>query len=234
MTSMCPFTKADPEPQTQHQQAFERFIAKPDFPCVGARSALNRQRMRHGHYMALGSADSAGKLCEALADFSAEFADPGPQPVSFVASFESEIESEEEFERLLWQQLRLMHEVDRGHGVGWDPAVSSNPAHNEFSMSVAGRAFFIVGMFPKASRLARRGPMACLVFNFHDQFLALKASGKYASMQKVIRARDIELQGSINPVLARFGEASEARQYAGRAVPDEWICPFPHRSANDD
>ena len=34
------------------------------------------------------------------------------------------------------------------------------------------------------------------------------------------------LQGSINPVLARFGEASEARQYSGRAVLDTWACPF--------
>jgi FPC/CPF motif-containing protein YcgG len=54
----------------------------------------------------------------------------------------------------------------------------------------------------------------------------LKASGKYQSMQGAIRTRDVALQGSVNPVLSRFGEASEARQYSGRAVGDGWKCPF--------
>jgi hypothetical protein len=49
-------------------------------------------------------------------------------------------------------------------------------------------------------------------------------------MQEAIRQRDIALQGSINPVLARFGEASEARQYSGRAVESNWKCPFHHHS----
>ena len=70
--------------------------------------------------------------------------------------------------------------------------------------------------------------MPCLVFNFHDQFETLRASGKFARMQEAIRKRDIALQGSINPVLARFGEASEARQYSGQEVSQEWQCPFQH------
>jgi FPC/CPF motif-containing protein YcgG len=50
-------------------------------------------------------------------------------------------------------------------------------------------------------------------FNFHNQFEQLRASGKYDRMQRVIRRRDVALQGDANPVLSRFGEASEARQY---------------------
>ncbi len=173
-------------------------------------------------------------MCAALADFSASFPDPGNEPVSFAATFDGAITGGEEgFERLLWKQLRLMHEYDR-ESSAWNPDVSSDPADSEFSMSIAGRAFFVVGMFPQASRLARRSPLPCLVFNFHDQFVAFKNSGKYAGMQKVIRARDMSLQGSINPVLARFGEASEARQYSGRAVPADWVCPFGKPSANDE
>ena len=42
----------------------------------------------------------------------------------------------------------------------------------------------------------------------------------------MIRARDMAFQGSLNPVLKNFGESSEARQYSGRAVPDDWKCPF--------
>ncbi|EEF25334.1 conserved hypothetical protein [Ricinus communis] len=58
----------------------------------------------------------------------------------------------------------------------------------------------------------------------------MKSSGKYQSMQEAIRQREIALQGSINPALARFGEASEARQYSGRAVESNWKCPFHHHS----
>ena len=61
---------------------------------------------------------------------------------------------------------------------------------------------------------------------FHNQFETLRASGKYAGMQKVIRNRDVALQGSINPVLAQFGASSEARQYSGMAVDANWKCPF--------
>ena len=32
--------------------------------------------------------------------------------------------------------------------------------------------------------------------------------------------------GSLNPMLAQHGEASEARQYSGRQVDDGWKCPF--------
>jgi FPC/CPF motif-containing protein YcgG len=69
------------------------------------------------------------------------------------------------------------------------------------------------------------------VFNFHNQFQQLKASGKYQSMQEVIRTRDTRLQGFVNPVLARFGDASEARQYSGRAVASDWQCPFHAKAA---
>ncbi|WP_418318949.1 guanitoxin biosynthesis heme-dependent pre-guanitoxin N-hydroxylase GntA [Piscinibacter sakaiensis] len=230
---MCPFSTTQDRPASVPQQHFNAFIGSSEFPCVGARSALNRDRLRYVHLERLGSVAAARRLCDELAAFSAEFPDPGSQPVSFVATFEAEIEGgEEEFERLLWRQLQLVHQIDREHAA-WDPRVSADPSHREFSMSVGGRAFFVVGMFPKASRMARRSPMPCLVFNFHDQFETLKASGKYAGMQKVIRARDTALQGSINPVLARFGESSEARQYSGRAVPADWVCPFSAEAAND-
>ena len=34
------------------------------------------------------------------------------------------------------------------------------------------------------------------------------------------------LSGSINPMLARHGESSEARQYSGRVVDEDWKCPL--------
>ena len=38
----------------------------------------------------------------------------------------------------------------------------------------------------------------------------------------------------MNPALKDFGTQSEARQYAGRAVPPDWRCPFhPDLEADD-
>ena len=207
------------------------FIANPSFPCVGAKSALNTHRMRFGHYTAMCDAAAVRQQCADLLAFSSEFPTPGAVPVSFLATFRGTDVDEEQFESLMWRHIQLMHNVDRLR-FDWDPSVSSEPAANDFSLSIAGRAFFVVGLHPNASRLARRAPVPCLVFNFHDQFMSLKASGKYGSMQAAIRARDTALQGSVNPVLARFGEASEARQYSGRAVEDHWVCPFSAGSSN--
>ena len=181
--------------------------------------------MRFGRYPALCSAAAVDQHCADLLTFSSEFQAPGNAPVSFVAMFEQVDATEAEFEWLLWRHIQLMHDADRRH-FEWDPTVSADPAHNDFSLSIAGRAFFVVGMHPNASRLARRTPVPCMVFNFHDQFVSLKNSDKYATLEAVIRARDTALQGSVNPVLARFGNMSEARQYSGRAVEQDWVCPL--------
>jgi FPC/CPF motif-containing protein YcgG len=61
-----------------------------------------------------------------------------------------------------------------------------------------------------------------------------KIQGKYTSMQDAIRTRDTALQGSVNPVLARFGESSEAVQYSGRAANGAWKCPFSTRGVAND
>ena len=201
------------------------YIQAPDFPCVGARSAVNRKRARFGEYADLGGGRDIARLCADLKTFSDEFPDPGNEPVTFVAMFEQPVASEGDFEALLWRHLQAMHDHDR-RTFAWDPLVSADPSSKAFSFSIAGRAFFVVGLSPVASRLSRRAPMPCLVFNFHNQFEALRTNGKYTGMQKAVRQRDAALQGSINPVLARFGEASEARQYSGRAVADDWQCPF--------
>jgi FPC/CPF motif-containing protein YcgG len=125
-----------------------------------------------------------------------------------------------------------MHDLD-GTCFSWDARVSADPAHPEFSFSIGGRGFFVVGLNPRASRLARALSQPTLVFNLHEQFDELRARGEFETMKRIIRARDMAYQGSINPVLKDFGQSSEARQYSGRAVPDDWICPFHQRSTEE-
>ncbi|MDX1470983.1 MAG: guanitoxin biosynthesis heme-dependent pre-guanitoxin N-hydroxylase GntA, partial [Flavobacteriaceae bacterium] len=94
------------------------------------------------------------------------------------------------------------------------------------SFSVHGRAFYIVGMHPESTRKARRSPYPCMVFNLHGQFEKLREMNVYRNLRDRIRRRDKQQNGSVNPMLADFGEVSEARQYSGRMVGDNWECPF--------
>ena len=67
-----------------------------------------------------------------------------------------------------------------------------------------------------------------MVFNPHDQFEELRKQGVYDGMREKIGRRDERLAGSRNPMLAKFGEKSEASQYSGRLVEEAWRCPY-HR-----
>lgn len=202
-------------------------VLDPDYPCVMARSAFNRDSYRLAMYGELGAAEeNAALLCHDLYAFAAEFPAPVAGAVSFIACFRGPAPADElAFETALWQQLQALHEVDKRH-FGWAPEVESAPTDPNFSFSVGARAFFLIGMHPRASRIARRTPLAAIVFNLHEQFVGLRRSGKFEGVRDAVQARDRELQGSINPMAADFGERSEVAQYSGRAVGREWACPF--------
>jgi FPC/CPF motif-containing protein YcgG len=161
--------------------------------------------------------------------FVAERLGRGEQFTTFVAVFRERLGGgERRFEHALWRQLRRLHELDRRYHE-WDPRVSSDPADPNFSFSIAGNAFFVVGMHPRANRQARRFPWPALVFNAHQQFEDLRRDGRFDGLQRGIRKRDLVLQGSPNGNLTNYGEHSEARQYAGRIVEEDWTCPFAPR-----
>ena len=153
----------------QSIQAFTSYVQEKSFPCVGARSAFNTNRVRFGLYEGLGDGFDVKKHCEDLNQFSLEFPNPKSEPVSFIAMFKQNFKNCYEFEHQMWRHLQTMHEHD-SKNFSWDKTVSSNPAVVDFSFSIAGRAFFVVGLSPVSPRLARRAPMTCLVFNFHNQF----------------------------------------------------------------
>lgn len=206
------------------REDFRAFVLDRDFPCVGAKAAIRTEDYRAELYGRLGSPEAAAGLARDLRLFVREQGELGDF-TTFVAGFEApEIRDEAEFERLLWAQLQALHEEDRGHR--WDPSVSSDPESPDFAFSFAGRAFFVVGLNPANSRLARRFAWPALVFNAHYQFDKLREDGRYERMQGEIRARERALQGSLNPNLSEFGERSEARQYSGRPAEEGWRCPF--------
>jgi FPC/CPF motif-containing protein YcgG len=206
-------------------QAIE-FIQSDDFPCVGAKAALVQGNIEFRIYGSLDSAECETSLHLDLQEYVTQLNVDDPRVQSFAAIFlNSPNQTEAQFEVSLWSRLKGLSDMNADLDYEWSPNTSPDPENPHFSMSLAGHPFFIVGMQPGASRLARRSPFTMLVFNSNLQFNALKADGRYAKLQKVIRERDAALQGSINPNLADFGESSEARQYSGRPVGPEWRCP---------
>ena len=200
------------------------------FSCVGAKAAVRGGAYRVGLYDSLGSAGATAGLARDLYYF-VEEQDRFAGFSTFAASFRGPVvPGEAEFEGLLWTQLQRLHEEDRRYHR-WAHGVSPDPDNTEFAFSFAGEAFFIVGLHPASSRFARRFAWPTLVFNAHHQFERLRGEGRYERMQQVIRARERELQGTVNPNLADFGVRSEARQYSGRPVGEGWRCPF---RAGDD
>lgn len=203
--------------------AFRALVLDPEYPCVGARSAMNQGSYRFAMYPELATADTTSVLAKDLQSFVEDQPTIVGDFTTFVAVFDApKIITPEEFEGLLWKQLELLHEID---GANWDETVSRDVTLPEFSFSFAGRAFFIVGLAPSGSRWARTFSWPALAFNSHAQFEDLRKSGQFTRIQEVIRGRDEKLEGDINPNLTNFGEHTEAKQYSGREVRGDWRCP---------
>ncbi len=209
--------------------SFRALVLSPKFSCVGAKAAVHKGDYRMGMYSQMNTPEANAGLAHDLFAFVQEQQHMESDFTTFIASFiEPYPVDEVHFEQLLWQQLQALHDLDAPFHA-WDSAVSSDPESPSFSFSFAGCAFFIIGLSPTSSRWTRRFAWPTLIFNAHNQFEHLRKRGKYESIRDSIRAREYALQGSYNALLSDFGEQSEARQYSGRSVEQEWRCPFhPH------
>lgn len=208
---------------------FEAHLSGPSFPCFAGQTALQRHLVTHVFAGPMACPADDAKAARAIADFAGQ--DKAEHTfASLVVHFtDAEAMPETCFEQLLFARLQGIHEADAPHHA-WDPQVSDDPDDSNFSMSVGGKAFYVVGLHPGASRPARRLAHPALVFNLHEQFEYLRSQGRYERLKNAIVARDVDLNGSANPMLAVHGASSEAIQYSGRHIVGEWRCPFrPHR-----
>jgi FPC/CPF motif-containing protein YcgG len=204
--------------------SFRALVLSRHFSCVGSRSAVNRGAYRFGLYERLARRASARALAHDLRRFIADPTLAGEPFSSYVASFVEPVpRSERHFEDLLWTTLQQLSDLD---DQPWTLQGDREPDSPRFCFSFGGSGFFLVGLHARSSRMARRFAWSTLVFNPHEQFERLRRDGLYPRMRQVTRAREMALQGTVNPMLSDFGEASEARQYSGRAVEPNWRCPF--------
>ncbi len=220
--------------QIKLEQKLFAHVAAPSFPCVGAKSALAHGRLT---VLACDRIDSAWddlRIHDGLLRFVESYR---AEPVLFqsyavVFDWPANL-NETAFETALWARVQSLSDKDVWRGQEYDARVSADPANPHFSLSFGGEAFFVVGLHPHASRPARRFDHPALVFNLHDQFERLREADKYEGLREKILARDKQLAGSSNPMLARHGDASEARQYSGRKVGEDWEAPFEYRGTSE-
>lgn len=207
--------------------ALRGFIDHQSYPCVGAKSALNQGSYFVGLYDRLGSRQAAEPCTRDLQWFAHIGAEEvGSDFATLIAVFKGSASSEQGFSEQFWEHLRLCHEID-SEDYEWDPDVSSDPTSGEFSYSIGGRAFFLVGMHPFASRQARRLPFTAIVFNLHQQFEALREQGRFEPIRDSVRKRERALEGTPNPMVCDHGKMSEALQYDGVEREASWRPPFP-------
>lgn len=229
-TPLFPWRHAD---QDRFERELQDYVGDRAFPCVGAKAALARGTL---NVLACNRIDSAWddlRIHDGLVRFAAAYREDPALFRSFAVVFAGPEELDEPaFERALWTRVQSLSDKDVWRGQAYDARVSADPDDPHFSLSFGGEAFFVVGLHPHASRPARRFARPTLVFNLHDQFERLRAEGRYEGMREKIMVRDETLAGTRNPMLARHGATSEARQYSGRVVGEEWRCPF-HYNGND-
>lgn len=208
----------------QIENEYKDFILNENHPCIMAKSLFKMENYHLKIYDDMFASESLGQLISDVKNYLDQYDFEGNSFESFIAVFpNNHFENELDFERALWQTLQSLHNID---DCEWDQRVSDDPENPEFSFSVGGRAFYIVGLHPESSRMARQAPYTTLVFNLHHQFEKLREIGTYQMVRDTIRANDEALQGNINPVLRDYGADTETKQYSGRQVEEGWKCPF--------
>ncbi|NUO35575.1 MAG: YqcI/YcgG family protein [Dermatophilaceae bacterium] len=210
-------------PEQDVVRAMELMVTHAEFPCLGAKSVFRRGSVVHAVLDDMDAPDTPQVLLERLTRFAHDI-DGEDGFHSFIATFRRpEHDDEAAFEASLFALLQRLHDAD---AETWAPGVEADPNDPHFAFSAGGTAYFIVGLHPAASRVARRAALATLVFNPHDQFEQLRADGRFDGMRATIRRRDEHLQGSVNPMVADHGESSEALQYSGREHDLDWEPPL--------
>ncbi|MDQ3110824.1 MAG: YqcI/YcgG family protein [Bacteroidota bacterium] len=209
------------------------FLEEKAYPCVGAKTAVTKQQLKcmvAGH-MACPNDDL--DILQFLYSFVEEYRNSTLLFHSATVIFKSpESHNEEMFESLLWQRLQALADLD-AENYSYDRRVSNDPVNSFFSFSLKEEAFFILGLHPASSRTARQFKYPALVFNPHAQFEALRETDRYERLKNIIRKRDEEYSGSVNPMLEDFGESSEVYQYSGRKYDKQWQCPFKPNHGSD-
>ena len=197
-----------------------------DFPCVAAHDIASRNSLRCFVADHMGCPHNDHSILEFLYRFVDEYRSAQKGYHSAAVIFRAPEETDEEtFDILLWKRLQALADMDALR-YKYDSRVASDVASPYFSFSLKEEAFYIIGLHAGSKRKARYFRYPALIFNPHSQFERLREKNQYQKMQSIVRKRDQIYSGSINPMLADFGNVSEATQYSGRMYDADWTCPL--------
>jgi FPC/CPF motif-containing protein YcgG len=202
------------------------YIENREFPCVAAKAALSKQQLNVMVATHMGCPKDDKAILDFIYNFTDNYRASDTMFHSAVIIFnQQDITNEAEFDHLFWSRLQSLSNID-AKMYGYDNRVDSDPHSDNFSFSLKGEAYFIIGMSPASSRPARRFKYPAMVFNPHAQFEQLREARQYDKMKNIVRKRDIALAGNINPMLNDFGASSEVYQYTGQQLDNSWKCPL--------
>lgn len=206
------------------------FLKQKGYPCIGAKAALHKDQIFMCYADDILSAECDEHILESIYGVIRFFQENEAMYTSFAVVFSGPDNlSEAAFELAVWQRLQALHNLD-SEKFSWDARVSNNADEPNFSFSLGGKAFFVIGMNPNSSRKARQFETPAMIFNLHEQFERLREAGSFESIREQIRKNDLRFAGSFNPNIDDYGRSSEARQYSGKAVDENWLCPLKVRS----
>lgn len=202
-----------------------QFILDKSFPCIMAKSVIQSGLIK---IIKIKSSQINGaNVLQELYDFIDDYRLNAKKLRSFVVVFDGPgLDQFEEFEKEFWSLLSELNLLDK-RNFAHDARVSSDPASPSYSFSLKSEAFFILALHPKSPRIARRFFKPAVVFNLHQQFEQMRKKGVFSKVRALIRKKDEILQGSINPMLADFGERSEIFQYLGKTYQNSRDLIFP-------
>ena len=216
------------------QAEIKNLLSQKNYPCVAALQSFHRNDYWLKTYSNFGKVHQRSELRNNLLQYIEEQAKNGSNYFTFWAVFKDmEDLSEEEFEKLLWDELSSLASVETLE-QDKDKRFSTNPEEKNFCFSIGGKAFFVVGLHPKSSRISRRFPWPTLIFNLFEQFDNLMKLNLYHPMVKLNRQRDTKFQGDVNPMVEAHDESWETIQFSGKNNPPEGKCPFHFRSKTQD
>lgn len=216
-------------PEIKSSDIVEEYLAylkNKSFPCVAAKAAqaLNHIKCMVADHMACPKDDRA--ILKFLYDFVDEYRNSKKSFHSAAIIFKGpEFQNEEIFDELLWKRIQALADMD-AENYEYDKRVDDEPSSANFSFSLKEEAFFIIGLHCSSNRPARQFRYPTLVFNPHAEFEKLRETNRYNNMKDIVRKREIEFSGTLNPMLADFGDSSEVFQYSGRNYDNQWQCPL--------
>lgn len=207
------------------KDTFKNFILDKSFPCVMAKAIMN-----NGFFNSFSLPNLKGEstkfALKNLQNFVTEMNEKNAKLSSCAIVVEDEeLQDFETFEKEFWKFLKQLNSLDKKQ-FSADPTVDSDPSSPNFSYSIKSESFFIIALHPNSPRWARRFAKPAIVFNPHKQFEEMRSKGTFNKVRDLIRGKDKQLQGTINPMLENFGQKSEVYQYLGKIYDNKDPVPL--------